>query len=84
MSAPLQGRDVPFAPVEPWGEPVAGADLLDWIAESFVRYIALPGGASEALSLWVVHAHAHDLAEVSPILILKSPEKQCGKTRFDN
>jgi len=82
VSAPSrkQGRDVAFAEVEPWVEPVDGADLLDWIAEVFTRYIVLPSGGAEALALWTVHAHAHDLSEVSPILILKSPIMQCGKT----
>src|SRR2546427_216888 len=80
MTARKQGSEVSFSDVEPWGEPVDGAGMLDWIALKFERYLALSAGAVEALTLWLVHAHAHDVAEFSPILILKSPAMRCGKS----
>ncbi len=40
----------------------------------------MPKGAAEAVALWVLHAHAHDASEVSPILAITSPEKRSGKT----
>jgi hypothetical protein len=32
------------------------------------------------VTLWVVHAHAHDAPQVSPILAIESPVKRCGKS----
>jgi putative DNA primase/helicase len=40
----------------------------------------LPDYSAEALALWCFHAHAHDATDISPILAVLSPEKQCGKT----
>ena len=65
---------------EPWPEPVDGAELLDKLRAAFLRYVVLPDGAAVALALWVVFAHAHDAASMSPILAITSPEKRCGKT----
>ncbi len=69
-----------FSDPEPWPDPVDGAALLDALAASFTRYVVLPDGAADALALWVVFAHAHDAAQVSPIMAVVSPEKRCGKT----
>jgi putative DNA primase/helicase len=69
-----------FADPEPWQDAVNGATLLDALAGAFMRYAVLPEGAAAVLALWVVHAHAHDAANISPILGLISPEKRCGKT----
>jgi hypothetical protein len=33
-----------------------------------------------AVALWILHAHAHDAARISPILLLSSPTRGCGKT----
>jgi len=75
-----QGHELHFRNVDPWPEPVDGPGLLDWIAEVFLRFLALPDGAVEALALWTVHTHAHDCFEVSPLLVLRSPAMRCGKT----
>ena len=34
------------------------------------------------MALWILHAHAHDAAMISPILAVVSPEKRCGKTKL--
>jgi hypothetical protein len=36
--------------------------------------------AAEALALWVVHAWAFDAWDISPFMVIVSPEKRCGKT----
>lgn len=74
------GSAVLFADPEPWPDAVDGTALLADIAETFAERVVLPEGAADVLALWVLHAHAHDAAYVSPILVLQSPEKQCGKT----
>ena len=52
------------------------------------RYVALSkyedgdrSAYADAVALWVLHAHAHELSFTSPILGLESPQKRCGKTR---
>lgn len=77
--------DAPGAPLrledpEPWPEPVEGTALLDEVASTFERFVALPEGASTALALWALHAHCYDAFSVSPRLAFCSPEKRCGKT----
>jgi putative DNA primase/helicase len=76
----LQGRNVNLADVELWPEAVTGADVLDEIASTFARYVALPDGAGDALALWTAHAHCFAGFGCSPRLNISSPEKGCGKT----
>ena len=81
---PRSADDAPdaalFADIEPWPDSVAGDELLDALIEHFCRFAVLPDEAAPILALWVLHAHAHDAASVSPILAVLSPEKRCGKT----
>src|SRR2546421_1614293 len=76
----LQGQTVVLPEVEPWGEKVEGAVVLDEIAESFRRYVVLPEGAADALALWCAHTHCFKSFECSPRLNFYSPAKGCGKT----
>jgi putative DNA primase/helicase len=75
-----QGQAVAFADPEPWPELVEGHALLRDIADTLSRYLALPPHAAVAMTLWAIHTHALDAANVAPILALTSPEKRCGKT----
>ena len=65
---------------EPWADPVNGAALLDAIAATFTRYLALPAHASTALALWVLHTYTFQAWFTSPFLAITSPVKRCGKT----
>ena len=65
---------------EPWPDPVAGAELLEALANAARRYLILPAGAPDAVALWILHAHAHDTAAISPIMAITSPTPECGKT----
>jgi hypothetical protein len=76
----LQGRTVNLPDVEPWHEAVNGAQVLNAVAATYLRYIALPAGAAHALALWCAHAHCFFLFQCSPRLNVTSPEKSCGKT----
>ncbi len=80
-SDPSARRSMKLESPEPWPDPVDGAGLADEIAAIFDRYLVLPEGASAAMTLWLFHAHAHEAAVVSPLLLLSSPVRQCGKTR---
>ena len=75
-----QGFAVELPDVEPWPEPVEGAEVLSAVARRFSLYVSLPPGAADALALWVALAHAFEAFIHSPRLNLHSPEKQCGKT----
>jgi len=75
-----QGTALIFDDPEPWEEEVDGGELLDEIVAVCGRYLILPEGGKEALALWLIHAWAIDAAHISPLLILASPEKRCGKT----
>ena len=75
-----QGRPLELPTIEPWPEPINGADLLDDICNAVKRYLVLPDGSAEALGLWAMHTHAFDCFAHSPRLAITSPEKQCGKT----
>ena len=55
-------------------------ELLVDIWKEFEKYILLPPGAADALSLWVLHAWTIDAGDISPFLVLASPTKRCGKT----
>ena len=65
---------------DPWLEPVNGADLLNALCETAKSHLVLPDDAAEALTLWVLLAHAHDCFDVSPVLGITSPTPECGKT----
>jgi putative DNA primase/helicase len=65
---------------EPWPEPVNLAKLLDEITLMARLHLVLPNGAAELLALWVLHAHAHDCFDISPVLAITSPTPECGKT----
>jgi len=75
-----QARAVKLPPVEPWPEPVDGAEVLDQVSARFTLHVFLPPGAADGITLWDAPAHAFQAFLHSPRLNLTSPEKGCGKT----
>ncbi len=75
-----QGTAVFLKDPEPWPHEVDADTLLSDLVRIFDRYISLPQGGATVLALWTLHAHALDAFDISPILLLTSPEKRCGKT----
>jgi hypothetical protein len=63
--------------------PIRLADVLESICAFVERYVvlALPEQA-HALALWVAHCWVLDAFDYTPYLHVRSPEKQCGKTRL--
>lgn len=80
QGAEPQGRRLLLADPEPWAEPVEGAQLLEELVQAITRFVVLPPGAAVAIALWIVHAHAIDTSDLSPMLVIISPVKRCGKT----
>jgi putative DNA primase/helicase len=66
--------------LEPWPDPVAGAELLDELSGLVSRFVVLPKRAADALALWMVHTYAFELGEVTAYIGVESPEKRCGKS----
>ena len=65
---------------EPWPEEVDGGELLNELVQTLRKFVAMEDPAFTATALWILHAHAHDAAFISPLLAIMSPEKRCGKT----
>src|SRR5262249_22795986 len=53
----LQGRAIICEDVEPWAEPVDGAEVLDAIAASHRDYVAMPDHLADVCVLWEAHTH---------------------------
>lgn len=70
----------PFEAVNPWREKVDGSKLLTSILSAILRFCVLPEHSAPVMAVWVLHAWAHEAADISPVLAFVSPEKRCGKT----
>ncbi len=66
--------------LEPWPEAVVGGEVLEELTVAFKKHVVMKDEEALTASLWDLHAHTHDAAVISPILMLKSAEKRCGKT----
>ena len=77
------GKDYPDVPeVDPYGETLDGANLLDKVEAMLARFVAFPSEHTRvATTLWAAHTHALDAFETSPRLAFLSPEPGSGKTR---
>jgi hypothetical protein len=78
----LPGRPITFDEIEPWEESVDGAALLSEIADTVGRYVVMDAHQRDACALWAAHAHAHDIRDMSPPLVIKSLTMRSGKTRL--
>ena len=75
-----QGRPISFPVIEPWPDPIDGAKVLDELVAALRRYVVLTNLQADAVALWIVLTHVHDAFDVSPRLVVKSPQKRSGKT----
>lgn len=63
--------------------PSPGAGLLDQTQAAIVRYVAMPSThALVAVVLWVAATHAAPAWACAPRLVIRGPEKRCGKSRL--
>lgn len=65
-----------------YGSPPETAALLADVAAFIRRYVVLTDAQVMAVALWVLHTWAIEAADVTPYLIITSPEKRTGKTRL--
>ena len=78
----LPGKPLTFEDIEPWPDPVDGAELLTQLSSVIGSYVVMDKHQRDATALWVVHAHAHDLRDISPPLVVKAPVMRSGKTKL--
>ncbi|EXG79172.1 DUF3631 domain-containing protein [Cryptosporangium arvum] len=65
------------------GPRLTGAQLLDAIREALTRYVVLPSTeATDAVVLWIAATHAQPAWAHAPRLVIRAPEKRCGKSRL--
>lgn len=64
-------------------ELVDGAELLDDVTRTIGRYVILPStSALVAVVLWIAATHAVQAWNCAPRLVIRAPEKRCGKSRL--
>ncbi|MFC4529132.1 DUF3631 domain-containing protein [Sphaerisporangium dianthi] len=60
-----------------------GAALLDALRDALTRYVILPTPeAADAVTLWIAASHAQPAWAHAPRLVIRAPEKRCGKSRL--
>lgn len=71
---------------EPWDGHVDGSTLISDISNHLCSVVVLPQHADFAMALWLIHtyliepADADQVINTSPILLVNSPDRQCGKS----
>ena len=78
----VAGRPIKFEEIEPWPEPVDGAQLLGDLSKAIGAYVVMSALQRDATALWTIFTHAHDLRDYAPLLAVTAPTKRCGKTRL--
>ncbi len=65
------------------GEEPDGAEILDELRAALTKYVVLPDAHTVvAITLWIAATHALPAFHHAPRLVVKSPEKRCGKSRL--
>jgi hypothetical protein len=60
-----------------------GAAILDRLRDTLTRYVVLPSPeAADATVLWIAATHALQAWAHAPRLVIRAPEKRCGKSRL--
>ncbi|GAA2599092.1 DUF3631 domain-containing protein [Dactylosporangium fulvum] len=60
-----------------------GAAILDRLHATITRYVVLPSPeAVDAVVLWIAATHVQQAWAHAPRLVIRAPEKRCGKSRL--
>ena len=65
------GSAVVLPEVEPWPDPVDGAELLDAIVAQLRRFVVADEHQLIAVALWIVHTHCFEAWWISPKLLIE-------------
>src|SRR5437763_13611115 len=67
----------------PPSEPIDGAAILAELHATITRYVVLPSPETiDAVVLWIAATHAQAAWAHAPRLVIRAPEKRCGKSRL--
>ncbi|EQD84380.1 hypothetical protein N599_20215 [Saccharopolyspora erythraea D] len=67
----------------PAQQPSDGAVLLDELHATLTKFVILPSPqAIDAVVLWIAATHAQPAWAHAPRLVIRAPEKRCGKSRL--
>jgi hypothetical protein len=62
---------------------IDGAAILERLHAALRKYVILPSDeATDAVTLWIAATHAQAAWAHAPRLVIKAPEKRCGKSRL--
>jgi hypothetical protein len=82
VQGPLSGLHSTAPHAEPPTR-VDGAAVLDDVHTAVLRYVVLPSpAAAAAVVLWIAATHAQPAWAHAPRLVIRAPEKRCGKSRL--
>ncbi|MGH3859974.1 DUF3631 domain-containing protein [Actinokineospora sp.] len=60
-----------------------GVELLNATRAALTRYVVMPTPeAADAVTLWIAATHAQPAWAHAPRLVIRAPEKRCGKSRL--
>ncbi len=63
------------------GETIPGFTLLDSLETFLRRFVVMGEDLPTLLALWLMGTYCYTVFEYFPYLVLRSPEKRCGKSR---
>jgi putative DNA primase/helicase len=75
-----QGSPLELSEIEPWPDPVDGAELLGGLAASIRRYVIMSPAGADAAAMWVIGTHQFTAFPIFPRLFVTAAEKQSGET----
>jgi Protein of unknown function (DUF3631) len=79
----MKDKDSLLMPISPNPAARDGAALLDAVRAALTRYVVLPTPqAADAVTLWIAATHAQPAWAHAPRLVIRGPEKRCGKSRL--
>lgn len=64
------------------GQRPSGAELIARLEQFVNRFVILPDDVGLLVAVWIVGTYCYQVFEYFPYLVLRSPEKRCGKTRL--
>lgn len=59
---------------------MSGAELLNELVDFYRRFVVMTRAQADVSALWAAHSHVFEACEVSPMLVVHSPEMRSGKS----
>lgn len=63
------------------GDAISGAELLERVETFLRRFVVMGEDLPPLLALWLIGTYCYMVFEYFPYVVLRSPEKRCGKSR---